>query len=93
MPNGIDDSSSTSTSLHQRLSLLSMDNANLRSMLESRNAELASLKKRLSELDSSNDRQAASDRQAAAVEKENKALKQTLKYLQAELVKAGKKVH
>ena len=39
-----------------------------------------------------NRRLSRSAQETATAEKENRALKQTLKYLQAELVKAGKKV-
>ena len=44
------------------------------------------------ELEVANRRLSRSAQETATAEKENRALKQTLKYLQAELVKAGKKV-
>ena len=46
----------------------------------------------LQELEVANRRLSRSAQETATAEKENRALKQTLKYLQAELVKAGKKV-
>jgi len=64
----------------------------MRAAVESANAEMQALKKRIQELEVANRRLSRSAQETAAAEKENRALKQTLKYLQAELVKAGKKV-
>ncbi len=78
--------------LPQRLSLLTLENSNLRAMLEARSAEIAAMRKKTASAEAAAKRASAAQARAEAAEKENTALKQTLKYLQAELVKAGKKV-
>lgn len=83
---------SIETELEQKASLLAVDNSNLRSMLENANLELVALRRRLNENEEKLKRMARLQAGAAALDKENKSLKQTLKYLQQELVKAGKKV-
>lgn len=83
---------SIETELEQKASLLAVDNANLRSMLENANLELVALRRRLTDNEEKLKRTSRLQAGAAALDKENKSLKQTLKYLQQELVKAGKKV-
>jgi predicted RNase H-like nuclease (RuvC/YqgF family) len=78
--------------LQQRASLLAVDNANLRTILEQTNGELHTLRGRLSEFDVSQKKLVKMQQQILASDKENKTLKQTLKYLQSELVKSGKKM-
>ena len=83
---------SIETELEQKASLLAVDNSNLRSMLENANLELVGLRRKLNENEEKLKRMGRLQAGAAALDKENKSLKQTLKYLQQELVKAGKKV-
>ena len=63
-----------------------------RSQLESAQTEIGQLRRRLHDADVAQRRCAKLQQAAAASEKENKSLKQTLKYLQQELVKSGKKM-
>ena len=88
---GMTSASSIETELQQRASILAVDNAGLRSQLESANAELISLRSRLVELESTRSKLVKVQQQALSLDKENKSMKQTLKYLQEELVKTGKK--
>ena len=83
--------SSIESELQQRASILAVDNAGLRTQLENSNAELINLRSQLSELDSTRAKLLKVQTQALALDKENKSMKQTLKYLQEELVKTGKK--
>ena len=83
---------SIETELHQRAALLAVDNANLRSMLETTTAEMQQLRKRAEENDLAARKCSKLQQQMQNLDKENKSLKQTLKYLQEELVKSGKKV-
>lgn len=82
---------SIETELQQRASLLAVDNANLRTLLEQTNSEVQTLRGRLQEFDLTQKKLVKMQQQMLAMDKENKSLKQTLKYLQAELVKTGKK--
>ena len=66
-----------------------MDMSTAHTLAQSINDRLTAL---LQELEVANRRLSRSAQETATAEKENRALKQTLKYLQAELVKAGKKV-
>lgn len=83
---------SIETELQQRASLLAVDNQNLRALLESAQQDAAALRKRVAESESTAKRMAKLQSQLLASEKENKSLKETLKYLQEQLVRAGKKV-
>eukprot|EP00095_Tigriopus_kingsejongensis_P003689 maker-scaffold11_size778918-snap-gene-6.50 protein:Tk03689 transcript:maker-scaffold11_size778918-snap-gene-6.50-mRNA-1 annotation:"uhrf1-binding protein 1-like protein" len=83
---------SIETELQQRAALLAVDNSHLRTLLDTSNAEILGLKKRLLEIEQQQQNHQRAQLQSVAVEKENKSLKQTLKYLQQELVKAGKKI-
>ena len=78
--------------LQQRASILAVDNANLRTILEQTNAELQTLRSKMMEFDTMQKKLVRMQSQVLATEKENKTLKQTLKYLQQELVKSGKKM-
>jgi cell division protein FtsB len=60
-------------------------------MLDNANVELVGLRKRIQDVEAANKRLSRAHQQMEALDKENKAMKQTLKYLQTELVKAGKK--
>ena len=91
VPCGITSASSIETELQQRASILAVDNAGLRTQLENANAELINLRSQLSELDSTRAKLLKVQTQALSLDKENKSMKQTLKYLQEELVKTGKK--
>lgn len=83
--------SSIESELQQRASILAVDNAGLRSQLEVANSELKSLRSRLVELESTRAKLVKVQQQALSLDKENKSMKQTLRYLQEELVKTGKK--
>ncbi|XP_059079286.1 bridge-like lipid transfer protein family member 3B isoform X2 [Tigriopus californicus] len=72
---------SIETELQQRAALLAVDNSNLRSSLDIANVKIRDLSARLQDAE-----------QNKALEAENEKLKETLKYLQKELVRAGKKV-
>ena len=77
---------------HLRLPQLSRSyNTGLRSQLEVANSELKSLRSRLVELESTRAKLVKVQQQALSLDKENKSMKQTLRYLQEELVKTGKK--
>merc|ERR1719273_586337 len=78
--------------LQQRASILAVDNANLRTILDQTNGELHSLRAKMNEFDTMQKKLVKMQQQVLASEKENKGLKQTLKYLQTELVKTGKKM-
>lgn len=82
---------SVETELQQRAALLAADNAGLRQQLESAAAEVQALRRRLQESEAARARSGRSQQALQAAERENKSLKQTLKYLQQELVKSGKK--
>ena len=82
---------SIETELQQRASLLAMDNANLRTQLEQLQQELLHVRGRLTDAENKCRQYAKANQGIQNVEKENKSLKDTLKYLQQELVKAGKK--
>ena len=69
-----------------------MDNANLRTILDQTNGELQSLRAKMNEFDTMQKKLVKMQQQCLASEKENKGLKNTLKYLQTELVKSGKKL-
>ena len=60
--------------------------------MESAQSEIQQLRRRLHDADVAQRRCAKLQQAAATSEKENKSLKQTLKYLQQELVKSGKKM-
>lgn len=77
--------------LQQRASLLAVDNANLRSLLDSTNAEVHLLRAKGAEFESMQRKMIKMQQQILATDKENATLKQTLRYLQAELIKSGKK--
>ncbi len=62
-----------------------------RQQLETAAGEIQSLRRRLQESEASKSRASRATQALANAEKENKSLRQTLKYLQGELVKAGKK--
>ena len=66
-----------------------MDMSTAHTLAQSINDRLTAL---LQELEVANRRLSRSAQETATAEKENRALKQTLKYLRAELVQAGKKV-
>ena len=83
---------SIETELQQRASLLAADNAALRQQLDSAAQELSSLRRRSQEAEAARRQVARAAADLAAADKENKSLKQTVKYLQQELIKAGKKV-
>ena len=91
MRSGVTSASSIETELQQRASILAVDNAGLRTQLENANAELINLRSQLTELDSTRAKLLKVQTQALSLDKENKSMKQTLKYLQEELVKTGKK--
>ena len=78
--------------LQQRASILAVDNANLRTMLDQTNSELHSLRAKMNEFDTMQQKLVKMQQQVLASDKESKGLKQTLKYLQTELVKTGKKM-
>ena len=78
--------------LQQRASILAVDNANLRTMLDQTNGELHSLRAKMNEFDTMQQKLVKMQQQVLASDKESKGLKQTLKYLQTELVKTGKKM-
>lgn len=61
-------------------------------MLDTANQENAALRKKIAESEAMSKRMAKMQANVLSTEKENKSLKQTLMYLQQELVKAGKKV-
>lgn len=84
-------SSSIESELQQRASILAVDNAGLRSQLDVANTELKNLRSRLVELESTRAKLVKVQQQALSLDKENKSMKQTLRYLQEELVKTGKK--
>jgi hypothetical protein len=68
-----------------------VDNAGLRTQLENANAELKNLRSRIQELDSTRVKLVKVQQQALALDKENRSMKETLRYLQEELVKTGKR--
>ena len=78
--------------LQQRASLLAVDNSNLRALLEQTQNELQMLKSRQMEYESMQKKLVKLQTQNLSSEKENSKLKQTLKFLQQELVKSGKKL-
>ena len=78
--------------LQQRASLLAVDNSNLRALLEQTQNELQMLKSRQMEYESMQKKLVKLQTQTLSSEKENSKLKQTLKFLQQELVKSGKKL-
>merc|ERR1719273_2027389 len=78
--------------LQQRASILAVDNANLRTILDQTNGELHNLRSKMNGFDTMQKKLVKMQQQCLASEKENKGLKQTLKYLQTELVKTGKKM-
>ena len=78
--------------LQQRASLLAVDNANLRSIVEQSNAQLHSLRCKVSEFDQTQKKLVKMQQRLLAMEKENKRLGETNNYLQQELVKSGKKI-
>ena len=78
--------------LQQRASILAVDNANLRTILEQTNGELQILRSKMNEFDTMQKKLVRMQQQVLATEKENKTLKQTLKYLQQEMVKSGRKM-
>ena len=82
----------TEEELQQRASILAVDNANLRTILDQTNGELQSLRSKMNEFDTMQKKLVKMQQQCLASEKENKGLKNTLKYLQTELVKSGKKL-
>lgn len=61
-------------------------------MLETAHQENTALRKSIAESEAMSKKMAKMQQTVLATEKENKSLKQTLMYLQQELVKAGKKV-
>ena len=63
-----------------------------RTILDQTNGELHSLRAKMNEFDTMQKKLVKMQQQVLASEKENKGLKQTLKYLQTELVKTGKKM-
>ena len=77
--------------LQQRASLLAVDNSNLRALLEQTQNELQIFKTRQMEYESMQKKLVKLQQQNLSSEKENSKLKQTLKFLQQELVKSGKK--
>ena len=77
--------------LQQRASLLAVDNANLRSLLEQSNTELHGLRSKLTEFEQTQKKLVKMQQQLLLIDKENKKLQQTNNYLQQELVKSGKK--
>ena len=77
--------------LQQRASLLAVDNANLRSLLEQSNSELHGLRSKLTEFEQTQKKLVKMQQQLLLIDKENKKLQQTNNYLQQELVKSGKK--
>lgn len=79
---------SIETELQKRATLLAVENSNLRTMLETANAQTRDLNTRLQDM-APNKAMEAENRRLI---EENKKLKETLKYLQQELVRAGKKV-
>jgi len=83
---------SAETELQQRASLLAVDNANLRTQLEASTTELESLRAKVQELEATQRALAKTQKRVLTMEQENKSLRQTLQYLQQELVKSGKKV-
>jgi len=83
---------SIETELHQRASLLAADNSRLRGQLEAAKEEATALRRRLSEAEAAKAKANQTQQALTASERENRSLKQTLRYLQQELVKAGKKV-
>ena len=91
MRSGVTSASSIETELQQRASILAVDNAGLRTQLENANAGLINLRLQLTERDSTRAKLLKVQTQALSLDKENKSMKQTLKYLQEELVKTGKK--
>ena len=78
--------------LQQRASLLAVDNSNLRALLEQTQTELQTLKSRQYEYETMQKKLVKLQQQNLSSEKENSKLKQTLKFLQQELVKSGKKM-
>jgi len=82
---------SIETELQQRASLLAVDNANLRNILENSSGEIAALRAKAKELESTQQKLVKTQQQVLALDKENKQMKQTLTYLQQELIKSGKK--
>ena len=78
--------------LQQRASILAVDNANLRTIMEQSNGELQLLRSKMNEYETMQKKLVKLQQQLLANEKENKSLKQTCKYLQQELVKSGKKM-
>ena len=78
--------------LQQRASLLAVDNANLRSIVEQSNAQLHSLRCKVSEFDQTQKKLVKMQQRLLAMEKENKRLGETNNYLQQELIKSGKKI-
>lgn len=78
--------------LQQRASLLAVDNSNLRALLEQTQNELQMLKSRQMEYESMQKKLVKLQQQNLSSEKENSKLKQTLKFLQHELVQSGKKL-
>ena len=78
--------------LQQRASLLAVDNSNLRALLEQTQSELQTLKSRQFEYETMQKKLVKLQQQNLSTDKENSKLKQTLKFLQQELVKSGKKM-
>ena len=78
--------------LQQRASLLAVDNANLRSIVEQSNAQLHSLRCKVSEFDQTQKKLVKMQQRLLAMEKENQKLEKTNNYLQQELIKSGKKI-
>ena len=83
---------SIETELQQRASLLAVDNANLRSQLDTSQSEVEQLRSKVRELEQTQKALVKTQKRVLAMEQENKSLRQTLQYLQQELVKSGKKV-
>merc|ERR1712141_136057 len=82
---------SIETELQQRASLLAVDNANLRNLLENNSSEVIALRSKAIELESTQQKLVKTQQQVLTLDKENKQMKQTLTYLQQELIKSGKK--
>jgi len=84
-------STSIEAELQHRASLLAVDNAGLKNQLENMTTELNNLRSKVLELDSTRSKLLKVQQQALGLEKENKSMKETLRYLQEELVKTGKR--
>lgn len=77
--------------LQQRAALLAVENANMQTMLDNSSSELNELRAKSQELEATQQKLVKMQQHALSLDRENKQMRQTLQYLQQELIKAGRK--